>query len=160
MVNFKNTQDGTLVELSLLGDQKAYEELVLRHEKAVKGTAYKVTGNEFTAEDASQDAFVSAWIKLDSLRERDKFGSWVCSIAKNCARNLVSHYKSAAADISLHLLENTEIASTADYELEESIDLHDALETLSDKIRETVEFHCSHLPKATAGNIQPTAKRA
>lgn len=141
MKSMKDKQDGTLVELSLLGNQKAYEELVLRHEKAVKGTAYKVTGNEFTAEDASQDAFVSAWIKLDSLRERDKFGSWVCSIAKNCARNLVSHYKSAAADISLSLLENTEIASTAEYKTEESMDLHNALETLSEKIRETIELH-------------------
>lgn len=88
MNGFKDKKDGALVELSLLGNEKAYEELVIRYEKSVKGTALKVTENEFSAEDASQDAFVSAWIKLDSLREPDKFGSWVCSIAKNCARSL------------------------------------------------------------------------
>ena len=93
MSSLKDKNDGILVEMSLLGDQMAYEELVIRHEKSVKGTAYKVTENEFSAEDASQDAFVSAWIKLDSLREKEKFGSWVCSIAKNCARDLVVHYE-------------------------------------------------------------------
>ncbi len=141
MDSMKDKQDDTLVELSLLGNERAYEELVIRHEKSVKGTAYKVTGNAFSAEDASQDAFVSAWIKLDSLREPEKFGSWVCSIAKNCARNLVSHYKSAAADISLSLLENTEAIGISDEREFESLDLQHALETLSDKIREAVEWH-------------------
>ena len=89
MNGFKDKKDGALVELSLLGNEKAYEELIIRYEKSVKGTALKVTENEFSAEDASQDAFVSAWIKLDSLREPEKFGSWVCSIAKNCARSLL-----------------------------------------------------------------------
>ena len=53
-------KDETLVELTLLGDKTAYEELVLRHQRAVMGTAYKMTGNRYSAEDASQDAFVSA----------------------------------------------------------------------------------------------------
>ncbi len=141
MERMKDKQDGTLVELSLLGNQRAYEELVLRHEKAVKGTAYKVTGNVFSAEDASQDAFVSAWIKLDSLREPEKFGSWVCSIAKNCARSLVSHYRSAAADISLSLLENTDMIGISDEREFESLDLQHAMERLSDKVREAVELH-------------------
>ena len=52
--------DEILVELSLLGDDSAYAELVSRHQRAVMGTAYKVTENTFSAEDASQDAFVSA----------------------------------------------------------------------------------------------------
>lgn len=141
MESMKDKHDGTLVELSLLGNSRAYEELVLRHEKSVKGTAYKVTGNTFSAEDASQDAFVSAWIKLDSLREPEKFGAWVCSIAKNCARSLVSHYRSAAADISLSLLENTDAIGVEDERALESLDLQHALETLSEKVREAIEWH-------------------
>ncbi len=141
MKNYKEKSDGTLVELSLLGEQSAYEELVRRHEKSVLGTAYKVTNNEFSAEDASQDAFVSAWIKLDSLRDREKFGSWVCSIAKNCARTVVSHYRSMCGDISLHLLENTEAIAVKDDSIEERMDLHEAVSHLSDKIRETIELH-------------------
>lgn len=47
MNGFKDKKDGALVELSLLGNEKAYEELVIRYEKSVKGTALKVTENEF-----------------------------------------------------------------------------------------------------------------
>lgn len=82
MSEYTCQKDSILVEKTLLGDSMAYAEIVRRHEASVKGTAYKVTGNYFFAEDASQDAFVSAWAHLDSLKNWDKFGSWVCSIAK------------------------------------------------------------------------------
>ncbi len=144
-------KDEVLVEMTLLGNSGAYEELVIRHEKAVKGTAYKVTGNEYSAEDASQDAFVSAWMHLDSLRDRSRFGPWVCSIAKNCARNVYSHYKSAIPDISLHLLEYSELSTEEDDELsllfsryaekEQSEKLHAAIDELSEKIRRVIMLH-------------------
>ena len=141
MNKYTEKSDGTLVELSLIGEQLAYEELVKRYEKAVKGTAYKVTGNQFSAEDASQDAFVSAWIKLDSLKDGDKFGSWVCAIAKNCAYTVVKHYRNTCGEISLHLLENTEALGLRDEKAEEKLELQEALDTLGEKIRETVELH-------------------
>ena len=103
MKEYSEKPDEVLVDLTLLGNESAFETLVLRHEKAVKGTAFKITRNSFSAEDASQDAFVSAWMRLDSLSDRSRFGSWVCAIAKNCARDLVSHYQSMVPDISLHL---------------------------------------------------------
>ena len=141
MNKYTEKSDGTLVELSLIGEQLAYEELVKRYEKAVKGTAYKVTGNQFSAEDASQDAFVSAWIKLDSLKDGDKFGSWVCAIAKNCAYTVVKHYRNTCGEISLHLLENAEALGIRDEKAEEKLELQEALDTLGEKIRETVELH-------------------
>ncbi|MBO7246128.1 MAG: RNA polymerase sigma factor SigW, partial [Clostridia bacterium] len=85
MNGYKNSIDKDLVEMTLMGDENAYEELVTRHERSVHCTAYKITGNKYSAEDASQDAFVAAWTKLDTLKEREKFGSWICAIAKNCA---------------------------------------------------------------------------
>ena len=60
MNNHFDKTDEALVELTLLGDETAYEELVTRHQRAVMRTAYKMTKNRFSAEDASQDAFVSA----------------------------------------------------------------------------------------------------
>jgi len=152
MTNYTEHKDDALVELTLLGNQTAFEELVLRHERSVIGTAYKVTENEFSAQDASQDAFVSAWINLDSLKDRTKFGSWVCQIAKNKARTLVAHYRSAVPDISLDLLTNVEL-SDDDSEMlemlgiaqlskeEQYAQLHTAVEALGEKIREAVTLH-------------------
>ncbi len=153
MKNYKEHKDSILVDMTLLGDERAFEELVKRHEKNVKGTAYKTTGNSFSAEDAAQDAFVSAWLNLDTLSDRDKFGSWVCSIAKNHARNLVRKYKNAAADISLTLLEEVDLtgsdesgllellSSASIGEAERDSRLREALDTLSEKIRETIDLH-------------------
>ncbi|MBQ9544004.1 MAG: RNA polymerase sigma factor [Clostridia bacterium] len=137
--------DETLVELTLLGNDSAYSELVTRHEKAVKGTAYKVTGNEFSAEDASQDAFVSAWMHLSSLNDPAKFRPWVCSIAKNSARRLEARYRSAIPDISLSLLEDTDLERIdgiiIDNERETVDELHEAVDALGEKIREAVKLH-------------------
>ena len=142
MKSYSEKNDETLVELTLLGDDSAFEELVLRHQRAVMGTAYKVTNNTHSAEDASQDAFVSAFINLPALRDPTKFGPWVCSIAGNCARTLNAHYRSAIPDISFDLLfsEDTE-DNGSEIQYEETAELHEAVETLGEKIRETVKLH-------------------
>ena len=138
MNGFKNKSDDALVKMTLLGNNKAFEELVIRYEGKVKGTAYKVTKNRFFAEDASQDAFVCAWIRLDSLKDRSKFGSWVCSIAKNCALSLVRRYSHTRADISFETLENVILSENCNGQ---DTDLCEAVEALSEKIRETVKLH-------------------
>lgn len=141
MKEYSEKPDEVLVDLTLLGNESAFETLVLRHEKAVKGTAFKITRNSFSAEDASQDAFVSAWMRLDSLSDRSRFGSWVCAIAKNCARDLVSHYQSMVPDISLDLSDAEEIPDLAYAREEEKRELHNAIDALSEKIREVIRLH-------------------
>ena len=142
----KEEKDETLVDLTLLGNDAAYEELVIRYGKLVNSVAYRITGNKYSAEDAAQDAFVSAWMKLDTLNEREKFSSWVCRIAGNTAKNIAFHYRNTAADISLDLVsyfeseecDDPEITLVADSENEE---LREAVEALTEKIRETVKLH-------------------
>lgn len=90
---YQNEPDETLVMLTLAGDQSAYEGLVVRYQKAVISSAISVTKNHFMAEDAAQDAFVTAWMKLNTLQETQKFGAWVCRIAKNCALNMLARYR-------------------------------------------------------------------
>ncbi|MBE6891576.1 MAG: RNA polymerase sigma factor [Ruminococcaceae bacterium] len=147
MNSYSDKHDETLVEMTLLGNTKAYEELVVRYQHSVKGAAYKITGNIYSAEDASQDAFVSAWIKLDKLREYSKFGPWVCSIAKNCAKNIVVHYANTVADMSFDLVENFDLSTAEDSEFDEVFkaedraELHGKVEALSEKIREAVKLH-------------------
>ena len=146
MNRFKDKNDETLVELTLLGNDKAYEELVTRYGKLVTSVAYRVTGNRFSSEDAAQDAFVFAWMKLDTLRERSKFSAWVSKIARNTARNIMFHYQNTVPDLSLDVVsyfesddsDDPEVAIIADSEGEE---LREAVESLTEKIRETVKLH-------------------
>ncbi|MBR6427737.1 MAG: sigma-70 family RNA polymerase sigma factor, partial [Clostridia bacterium] len=74
----KNEPDETLVMLTLAGEQTAYEVLVRRYQSAVVSAALSVTKTNFMAEDAAQDAFVTAWMKLDTLQQPGRFGIWVC----------------------------------------------------------------------------------
>ncbi|MDE6725476.1 MAG: sigma-70 family RNA polymerase sigma factor, partial [Ruminiclostridium sp.] len=106
----------------------------------------KVTINRFCAEVASHVDFVRAWIKLNSLKDRTKFGSWVCAIAKNHAVSLVRHYRNASSDVCFELLENIDLNETQSeiisfYEQERDESLHETVEALSEKIRETVKLH-------------------
>ena len=130
--------DATLVELTLLGNGDAYGELVTRHQKAVLNTALAVTSNHYTAEDAAQDAFVTAWTKLSQLSDRSNYRAWVCAIARNRARRLAERYRDY---IQYEELENTlgeyDSAVEDGFELEL---LRDAVRRLSDKIRRVIDL--------------------
>ena len=103
---YKDESDKRLVELTLCGDGRAFEELVVRHEKAVLGTAYKITRDHYRAEDVAQEAFVAAWMQLERLTSQDKFGSYVCAIAKNCAKKMVMRDSRLSSTVSLTDFEN------------------------------------------------------
>ena len=142
MNKHSDKDDKLLVDMTLLGDEEAYEALVLRHQRAVMGTAYKVTGNHYSAQDASQDAFVSAWMNLSELRDGSKFGSWVCGFAKNCARTLERHYAAAIPDISLDSLDGFEPSEEEVFFTDDECgDIRRAVEKLSEKIRDAVRLH-------------------
>lgn len=141
MDSYYDKDDSTLVQMTLLGDNAAFQELVVRYERAVQGTAYHVTGCRFSAEDAAQDAFVSAWMNLSALRESKKFKTWVCSIAKNHARTLQAHYRSTIPNISLDGFENFDLPDTVDSDLFQYSDLHEKIDALNEKIREAVKLH-------------------
>ena len=143
----KTQNDETLVMLTLAGEQNAYAALVARYEKAVVVSAVSVTHNVNMAEDSAQDAFITAWIKLNMLREPGKFGAWVCRIAKNCAKNTVMRFQSF---ISLDDGEKP-VADIADskqpnpgdtYELSEEKELlHETIGKLPEKVRRIIDLH-------------------
>jgi RNA polymerase sigma factor (sigma-70 family) len=68
------------------GDLDAFNELVLEHQGIVFNVCLRMLGDRALAEDATQDAFVSAWRHLTSLRG-DQFRSWLLHIAANACRD-------------------------------------------------------------------------
>jgi len=49
-------------------------------------TAYRYLGNAADAEDAVQDAFLSAYKHLDQFRGQAQISTWLVAIVSNCAR--------------------------------------------------------------------------
>ena len=81
------TEDDQLVDRARQGDVDAYEELVKRYERLAVRVAYLITRDEQEAEDAAQEAFVTAHRALDRFRVGSPFRPWLLTIVANEAKN-------------------------------------------------------------------------
>ena len=79
-----------LLQLCKSGDQHAQMEVYNRYYKAMYNTAFRIVKDSFEAEDIMQDSFLTAFTKLDSLKDLKTFGSWLKRIVIN---NSIYHYK-------------------------------------------------------------------
>ena len=57
------------------------------NQRVVYQIAFGVLGNASEAQDVTQDAFVQAYAKAQSLREPGRFRAWVCTIGRRLALN-------------------------------------------------------------------------
>lgn len=76
-----------LIAAAKAGDQRAYGQLLERHQAVAFRAAYLITGSAADAEDATQDACVKAWLALSRFRPGAPFRPWLVRIAINEARN-------------------------------------------------------------------------
>jgi RNA polymerase sigma-70 factor (ECF subfamily) len=77
--------DEDVVDSVLAGDRPAYAELVARYERAVHAAAWAVLRDHHASQDVTQDAFIAAYQRLPTLRDRRSFGPWVVTIARRAA---------------------------------------------------------------------------
>lgn len=76
----------SLVERARSGDLVAFEQLAERYLPEAHRLAVAMVGPD-EARDVTQEALVAAWRQLPSLRQPDRFESWLRSIVMNRARN-------------------------------------------------------------------------
>ncbi len=74
--------DSDLVKAVLTGDKNAYGRLFEQYERSVQATALAILFDYNAAQDATQQAFVKAYMKLGELRNGSAFGPWIRKIAK------------------------------------------------------------------------------
>lgn len=71
-----------LISQARRGDVDAFNALVLMHQDHVFTAAYRVMGDQASAADYAQDAFITAFRKLDTYRG-GSFRAWLVRIATN-----------------------------------------------------------------------------
>ena len=71
------------------GNRGAYGELVGRYYEGVIRVVYRLCGDAQIAQDAAQEAFLRAWIKLPGFQPRAPFRNWVYRIAVNTALDVL-----------------------------------------------------------------------
>ena len=67
---------------------RAFERLVLRFQDMAFAYAYSILGDFQLAEDAAQEAFISAWRNLHQLRKAEAFPGWFKQILHNSCCHL------------------------------------------------------------------------
>jgi len=77
------SDDDRLIEETLAGRTAAFGELVRKYQDRLYNTMVHAIGAPEDALDVVQDAFVQAFIKLESFRGRSAFYTWLYRIAFN-----------------------------------------------------------------------------
>jgi RNA polymerase sigma-70 factor (ECF subfamily) len=88
----QESPDEILVVSAIIGDLKAFDELVLRYRAAVVRLAQSITTRE-DAEDIAQDAFLIAFKALPSIEMPSKFAAWLNAITRNRAMRFLREEK-------------------------------------------------------------------
>ncbi len=77
-----NVHESDLVSMSAQGDLEAFNQLVLKYQDLVFSVARSILGDDDTAQDAAQEAFISAFQHVTSFRG-GSFRSWLLRITTN-----------------------------------------------------------------------------
>jgi RNA polymerase sigma-70 factor (ECF subfamily) len=103
--------------------------------------SYRITGNQDEAEDALQEAFISAFRSLDSYRGEATFGSWLKRIVVNKAINALKKRKmeSFPEDEEFDI---PDVETESQYEPALSVEkLRKAIESLPDGYRTVLSLY-------------------
>ena len=76
-------KDAELIQRILQGDQDALSPLVKKYQKGVHTLAWRKIGDFHVAQEITQDAFLTAYKKLRTLKNHNQFAGWLYVIAAN-----------------------------------------------------------------------------
>jgi RNA polymerase sigma-70 factor (ECF subfamily) len=83
-------RDRALLARLRRGDERAFTELIRRHQDRVFDLGYRMLGDRQEAEDLSQEIFVAVHRGLKTFRGDSKLSTWIFRVAKNhCLNRLV-----------------------------------------------------------------------
>ncbi len=139
-------EDATLVRRARTGDVAAFAELVAAYRGYAHSVAHSYCGSYEDAGDIAQEAFVTAYTKLDQLRESESFGAWFMSIVRSRALSWL-HQRRRRRDIAPFQPYDEHPNCFADAALnvhrldQRNDDLWDAIHELPEMYREVLLLH-------------------
>jgi RNA polymerase sigma-70 factor, ECF subfamily len=140
---FAHLSDEAVIALIARSDEQALAELYDRFGRVAYGLARRILRDEALAEDAVQDAFLTAWRRADTfMPERSKASTWLLTLVHRRAVDLVRREErrraepiDASADVATD--STTEDVAWLRFERER---VQAALRQLPDQQREALEL--------------------
>jgi RNA polymerase sigma-70 factor (ECF subfamily) len=96
--------EDNLIINAKLGDRSAFGELVSLYYENVIQVVYRLCGDAQIAQDATQEAFIRAWVKLPGYQPRSPFRNWVYRIAVNTALDILRQKPQESLEDSTEVL--------------------------------------------------------
>lgn len=87
LLHIQSDPDAEQMAKAAAGDLHAFEDLVIKYQKAVLNTAYRYTGNRAIAEELAQDVFIRAFRASSNYRPEARFTTWLFTIVRNVCLN-------------------------------------------------------------------------
>jgi RNA polymerase sigma-70 factor, ECF subfamily len=84
-----------LIARIVAGEKELFHELIRPYERMVYLTVFSILKNDTEAEDAAQEAVISAYRHLGTFRAEAKFSTWLTTIAINEGRRRLRKAKGA-----------------------------------------------------------------
>ena len=140
------TDDVQLIDATLAGDRGAFGDLVEKYQDRLFAAMVHITLNRSDAEDVVQEAFVKAFMKLDTFQRSSGFYTWLYRIAFNMAisrkrRRRVHLSVEQSREVSGNEPLSTMESATEKLERHEDAErLHEALTQLSDEHRAIIDL--------------------
>jgi RNA polymerase sigma-70 factor, ECF subfamily len=139
MVGEDVNDDAQLISHALAGNSAAFGQLVTRYQDRLYNTLVHLVGSTDTAYDLVQDAFVQAYLKLETFQRSSAFYTWLYRIAVNRAishrRRSRPHVSIDAAPAGREVVDHREPPSARLEQQERACEVRRALDTLSDEHR-------------------------
>jgi len=85
--------DFALLDQYAEGEERAFEQLVVRHQRIVYNMALRIVGNHDDAADITQQVFPKVLADLKRFERRSSFRTWIYTIADNLCRNHLKRTK-------------------------------------------------------------------
>ena len=92
MAGHPNIDEQTLIANAKRGDLDAFNALVLAYQDALFSVTYRIMGDEMSAADSTQDAFITAYRRLETYKGGN-FRAWLFKIATNTCYDALRYQK-------------------------------------------------------------------
>ena len=128
------------------GEERAQMELYNKYQKAMYNTALRIVNDTAEAEDVMQEAFINAFLKINTFQGHSTFGAWLKKITVNLSLNSFNK-RSKFKDVSYSYHFNNEVYEEIGIDSEEETtnkkvkQILLAMRSLKENYRITLNLH-------------------
>jgi RNA polymerase sigma-70 factor (ECF subfamily) len=132
-----------LIRQASAGNSYAFRELYNNNVQRVHALCLRISRDEDTADELTQEVFIKAWEKLSGFQFESKFSSWLHSIAVNqflMMKRSEKRFSERVSELS-YLIDSPENQSRSRHHHDARIDIEQALEKLPQQARIAFVLH-------------------